>query len=129
MFGLFLLTAAAVFQQEASYKPVANNAQLMRAFIIPSSDALFDVSLEAPKNGAEWTAIENHALILAESGNLMMMVPRASEGVWMKESRALVDAGAAAFKAAQAKDVERLVEIGDEILATCKGCHDKYLFK
>ena len=46
---------------------------------------------------------------LAESGNLLMMRGRArDQGEWMKDAKALVDVGAAAYKAAKAKDANAL---------------------
>ncbi len=125
--GWFLMAGLAVAQQQASFKPVASNAQLMRAFIIPSSDVLFNVSLDPPKDAKEWTAIENQALILAEAGNLLMMSPRAKDDVWMKESRTLVEAGEAALKAAQAKNLDQLSMVADDMLSICERCHAKYL--
>jgi len=127
MIGWFLVAGLAMAQQQTAFKPVASNAQLMRAFIIPSSDVLFNVGLEPPKDAAGWTAIENHALILAEAGNLLMMAPRAKDDVWMKESQALVEAGEAALKAAQAKNVDQLSMIADQMLEVCERCHAKYL--
>jgi hypothetical protein len=40
-----------------------------------------------------------------------------------------VDAGSAAFKAANAKEPNALTEIGDKIDETCETCHAKYLPK
>ncbi len=126
--GLILLGSLAVVQQQAAYKPVATNGQLMTAFIIPSSDAIFDVDIDPPKDDAAWTRLENHALILAESGNLLMMEGRAvAENIWMEESRALVDASEAALKAAQAKDVKGMLVAGEDILITCARCHYQYI--
>lgn len=44
----------------------------------------------------------------------------------MKNSKAVVDAGSAAFKAANAKDLDKLDDISDAILTTCETCHNKY---
>jgi cytochrome c5 len=48
---------------------------------------------------------------------------------WMKNAKALVDAGSAAFKAANANDANALADIGDKIDETCETCHAKYLPK
>jgi len=80
-----------------------------------------------PKTTEEWTAVRNAALALAESGNLLMMVPRAKDGEdWMKYSRELVDVSEAAVKAAEARDVKRLFEVGGEINEKCMQCHEQY---
>ena len=129
MLRSFLLTAVSVLfvSQSVSYRPVATNAQIMRALIVPASDALFDAP-DAPTN-EEWAHLEDQALILAESGNLLMIGPRAADATWVRQSRALVDQGGMAYEAVQAKDVDRLLKTTDEILATCKACHQRYAIK
>jgi cytochrome c556 len=44
----------------------------------------------------------------------------------MTDAKALVDAGSAAFKAANAKDVDKLTSVGDDVLTACETCHNKY---
>jgi cytochrome c5 len=72
--------------------------------------------------------VQNSALILAETGNLLMLPGRAKDrDEWMKNAKALVDAASAAFKAANAKNANALSDIGDKIDETCETCHAKYL--
>ena len=59
-------------------------------------------------------------MILAESGNLLMIGSRAKDSVWMKTSLAMVEAGAAALKAAEAKDVDGITEAGNQIIDAAK---------
>jgi hypothetical protein len=122
-----LLLASATMAEAPVYQPVGTTLQLMRAMVIPSSDVIFAVPGQAPKDDKEWASVQNSALMLAESGNLLMMTGRAKDnGEWIKDSKALVDAGAAAFKAANAKDVNKLTDLGDDILTACETCHKKY---
>lgn len=80
-----------------------------------------------PKTAAEWTAVRNAAVLLAESGNLLMMPPRAQAGPeWMRAARALVDTSEAAMRAADARDRDRLFEIGGDINDACMSCHYHY---
>ena len=134
--SVVLLFAPACASQPA-FKPVASVKQLMVAAVAPSADVLFDsvgtvvsfsgVEEIAPKNDEEWAIVRNNALILAESGNLLMMGNRAKDkGDWMKASQALVSAGVAAVKAAEAKDAAALLEAGGAIDAVCDQCHTKY---
>jgi cytochrome c553 len=126
--GLMILLLASTAVAEApTFQPVGTTLQLMKAMVIPSSDVIFKISNDAPKNDKDWAVIQNNALLLAESGNLLMMPGRAKDdGEWMKDARALVDAGSAAFKAANAKDINALGDISDDILTTCETCHKKY---
>jgi cytochrome c556 len=65
---------------------------------------------------------------LAESGNLLMMVPRAKDGdEWMKRSRELIDQAERAIKAADAKNADELFTVGGDIYEACSNCHQKYL--
>lgn len=122
--------ASAVIAQETTFRPVVNVKQLMTAMVVPSSDAIFDVAKEAPKDNKDWAAIRNQIVILAESGNLLMIGERAADRTtWMKMSLALVDAGMVALKAAEAKNVDALIETADQVMAACEACHDQYLDK
>jgi cytochrome c553 len=124
---LFLSLSSAAMAQAPTAKPVGSILQLMQGIVVPASNAIFRIPNETPKNDKEWAAVQSNALVLAESGNLLMLPGRAKDdGEWMKDSRALVDAGAAAFEAANAKDEDALTEIGDKILTTCSTCHQKY---
>jgi hypothetical protein len=120
------------------YKPVADTKLLMQAVVDPSADELWDavrtiVDREGtheirPKSNEEWTAARNHAVALAESGNLLMMVPRAKDGdEWMKRSRELIDQAERAIKAADAKNADELFTVGGDIYEACSNCHQKYL--
>ena len=112
--------------QQPSVKPVASVTQLMRAMVIPASNALFNVAREAPEGDSDWEAVQNNAVILAESGNLLLIGNRAKDQVWTKTSQAMVDAGAAALKAAEAKDVDAVIEVGNRIVDACETCHDTH---
>jgi hypothetical protein len=109
----------------------------MAAEVAPSAEVLFDsvgtvVSINgveeiAPKNDEEWANVRNSAIILAESGNLLMMDTRAKDrGEWSKNSQALVAAGVAALKAAEARNPAALLEAGGHIDGVCDQCHSKY---
>ena len=127
-FLLFLASAAPA--QQPALKAVGTVKQLMKAIVIPSSDVIFKVAAEEPKNDEQWAAVQNSALALAEAGNLLMIGNRAKDqGDWKKHSQALVDLGAAALKAAEAKDAEAVSKTGDDIYEVCEGCHNKYMEK
>lgn len=70
------------------------------------TDAIFYVDREPPKNQHDWDVLKTDALTLAESGNLLLMDGRARDQKnWVMESKMLIDLGAKAYKAAQAKDL------------------------
>jgi len=130
--GLWLTMACS---QPAPFKPVATVKELMKATIEPTAEVVFDaavwengVSVGAPKNDDEWNEVRNNALTLAESGNLLMMAPRARDELgWMTRSRALVDAGVGAAKAAESKNLDAVFVEGGRIYLACTGCHQQYM--
>ena len=81
-----------------------------------------------PKTDAEWEAVRNAAVTVAESGNLLMMVPRAKNGgEWMQLAQDMINTGEAAMRAAEAKNAEKLFTVGGDIYDSCSNCHRKYL--
>jgi cytochrome c553 len=99
----------------------------MLAITYPYSDALLYIERNPPKQDRDWEALQQQALMLAESGNLLMMEGRAKDqGEWMKDARLLVAAGVAAVKAAKAKDVQAVLDLNDQIVTACTTCHSQY---
>ena len=122
---------AATLTQVASDRPPTRNvgsmSDLMVKIIYPTSDALFYIETRTPQTDAEWTALEGQALMLAESANLLMMPGRArDQKQWMADAKLMLDAGAAAVKAAKAKNVEGIVAVSEQLLESCTSCHKTY---
>ncbi|PYS39475.1 MAG: hypothetical protein DMG14_13860 [Acidobacteria bacterium] len=108
--------------------PAATTKQLMVDLIHPAAnDILLFVNRGASSDEKQWAAVRRSALALAESGNLLMMRGRSmDEAEWMKDAKMLVDAGTAAYKAAQARDAKALAGLTDAIDASCTTCHKQY---
>jgi hypothetical protein len=137
IFGAVLVTGAAFSvaaalgqgpaQSPAPFQRVGSMSQLMVDIIYPTSDAVFYIGREPPKNDKDWNDFRGQALMLAEAGNLLMMEGRArDQGNWMKDAKMLVDVGAAAFKAAQAKNIDAVLALNDQLYAACVTCHQEY---
>ena len=47
--------------------------------VAPSSNSLFDVARQAPESDEQWAAVRNSAVLLAESGNLLLMGKRSND--------------------------------------------------
>lgn len=118
----FLLMATVAFAQAPTMK------QLMLDMIHPASnDIVLFVNRGVPKSDAEWAAVRRSALALAESGNLLTMRGRARDDAdWANDAKMLADAGAAAYKAAQDKDLSALAAAAESIDASCTTCHKQY---
>lgn len=140
----------------AAFTPTAhaNLAQLMQGIPFPASNIIFDAGNADPaapvKEGdaggsatalysnvyGGWVAVENAALALQETANLIMIpgrlcgngkpVPIEQDDFKMWSAN-LANAGAEALKAAQAKaDIDAMIEIGGTVTDACAACHDKY---
>jgi hypothetical protein len=121
------VAVATIAAQHPGPKPIATIMQIHEAMITPSSDALFNVGREAPADDAAWAAVRNHAVILAESGNLLTLAGRAKDnGDWLKMAAEFVDAAAAALRAAEMKNADGVVAAGDRIALSCETCHEPY---
>jgi hypothetical protein len=122
--------AGATMAQAPGFQPVGTVRQIMLGMVAPSSDVIFKVPSQAPKDDKEWKTVQDSALMLAETGNLLLMPGRAKDpGDWNKFSKSLIDQGSRAFKAANAKDAKALEDIGNDIDDVCETCHAKYLPK
>jgi cytochrome c553 len=125
------LAAMAALVQPASDRPPTRNvgtmSDLMVKIIYPASDALFYIESRTPKSDSEWTVLEGQALMVAESANLLMLPGRArDQKQWMADAQLMLDAGAAAYKAAKAKDVAGIAALSDQLMESCTSCHKNY---
>lgn len=114
------------------FKSVATAKQLMNAIIVPTSNVVFAVAGEAPKDDEGWANVERNAIALAEAGNLLLLPGRAPEGKgadsieWTQQSVALMDAATLAVTAAGARNASKMSEAGDAIYAVCESCHQRF---
>lgn len=136
---IFLLMGACspTEETEAPFRPIADVKQLMHGVIDPAADALWAsvgtiLTVEGveeifPKTDEEWAAVRNSALIITESGNLLMMGNRVQDGeTWIEMSQAMIEAGQVALKAIDAKDVAAVFTAGGVVYETCRNCHSLY---
>lgn len=126
--GVMLTAGALAAQAPEPTQPVGTMREFMVSVVYPpTNDLLLVMHRGGPKDDAEWAAVQRSAIQLAESGNLLMLRGRAvDQGQWIKDARLLVDAGAAAYKAARAKDVDALRAVDAPLNASCVTCHTRY---
>jgi len=136
--GAIVCAACSSAPPPPPFKAVADNKLLMQSVVDPSADIVWDAVKTIitrdkteeirPKNDEEWIAVRNAAVALTESGNLLMMVPRAKDGgEWMKRSQELIDTGESAIRAIDAKNADRLFTVGGDIYEACSNCHRQYM--
>ncbi len=119
------------------FKPVADVQQLMEMMVDPAADVVWDAvgtvitAAETnewfPQTDEEWATVRNSAVVLMESGNLLMMGSRArDQDAWMRMAQGLVDAGALAMEAAESKDPDAVFAVGEDVYIACDRCHNLY---
>lgn len=136
--SLFVMLAALlIFGGRSVARAQANNVQavgsmsdVMVSMVYPATNnILLFVYRGGPQSDADWASVQRSAVLLAESGNLLAMrSPAGDQGDWAKDAKALVDAGAATYKAARAKDTRALLAVDQPINASCVNCHKQYRF-
>jgi hypothetical protein len=132
----------------------SNLLQLMRGILYPASNVVFSAQTDNPADvkfapGKDpslatdplastfggWLAVENAATALSESANLLLIPGRScANGVpvpmnnpdWSKFVQELRDAGAKAYKAAQSKNQDNMIDAADTLTAACAHCHSKW---
>lgn len=120
------------------YKPVATVLDLMRSSVTLSAETYWEsvsvvvdfdgVHENMPETDLEWIEVWAAAMTLAESGNLLMMPPRAPDQQdWIRISTDLVDVGLRAAQIAQARDFEGMLDVGEDIYNVCLECHRLYV--
>jgi hypothetical protein len=133
-----LVSSACAGPTPPPLRPVADVKQLMVSVLEPAADeywdgvgtiidqtGTFDIR---PETNEDWDALVNHAYVIAESGNLLMMGGRPKDGgEWMRMSRALVDVGEKAIRAAASHNPQAVFDVGAEVYDVCTACHDKYV--
>ncbi len=129
----------------------ANLLQLMRGTLYPASNVVFAAQgdlneFKQPPDPSVspnpltstyggWEAVQNAALALVEAADLVVMPGRVcSNGKpapvqnadWVKFTQGLREAGRAAYKAAQTKDMDKMTDVSGTVSDACAACHDKY---
>ena len=131
LLSIALLLAAGTYNAQApqpAAPPVGTMMELMTSMVYPATNELLLAMHRVPTNDKEWMAVQRSAILLAASGNVLMMPGRSRDqgGEWQKNARQLVDTGAAAYKAARAKDGAALSALDAQLNASCVGCHKQY---
>ena len=139
--GCCLVTSGCAHQRESTappFKPVTTVVELMESVIAHAAEVYWEsvqITVDetgehdrSPQTDEEWESVWAAALTIAESGNLLMMPPRAlDDGAWMQFARSLIEAGVEAAAAAQAHDTERVFAAGEQVYNACLGCHTRYI--
>lgn len=136
LLGGVLVGACADSADAPPFVAAADSRQLMLSVLEPAAEVYWDAvgfiwDMEGtyeiePRTAEEWEAVENAAWVLAESGNLLLLGERVQGDHWVAMSRSMIDIGLRAVEAAQARDADRVFEVGGDVYLVCTGCHAVY---
>jgi hypothetical protein len=116
---------------------VATIQQVMNGITMPAANAVYTaistvinadgVKETAPETDEDWAMLASQAAALVESGNLLLIGNRlVDNGDWVTMTRAMIEKGQLAIKAAEAHDKDGILDAGSFINDTCDACHAKY---
>jgi hypothetical protein len=150
--------------KDADFRPTATVKDIMDSLVDPGSDVLWDsvetvvsakgTEEKAPHTDEEWKNVRNHAIMLLEATNLLLVPGRhvakpgekaddpkvelapeqietligQDRAAWVKLAHGLHDATMESMKAIEKKDAEGLLNTGDGIDRACENCHLKYWY-
>jgi hypothetical protein len=126
--------------------------QVMRGILYPNSNIIFDAQDRDPAAEADpndptasvhvfhstyggWEAVENAAIALGEAANLVAMPERncangkpvpLDDPEFQQGLTNLRQVSLETLKAAQAKNVDQMLDIADKLTQACASCHDIY---
>jgi hypothetical protein len=120
------------------FQTVASPKELMNSVLDPAVDVIWDavgviVTAEgtfekAPASDEEWAVIRASAIVLAESGNLLMIGNRSGGSPeWIEQSKALIETSRRIIQAIDKKDKDALFTIGGDIYDVCTNCHRQFV--
>jgi len=126
-------TTQAIPVPTAPVLPAVSVNALMVALTDHSAHVIWDVAETRPQTDHEWLELEYHAIQLAGAGTLISLggTGPADAGWarlpgWTRFAQDLTDGGVAALAAARARNVDGILAAGDDIVATCEGCHKEF---
>jgi cytochrome c556 len=107
--------------------PIAHAAEVYWGSVSTTIDK-DGITEKYPQTDEEWEAVWASAITISESGNLLMMSPRARDNEdWMTFSADLVKVGVDARQAAESKNPDKVLELGEQVYNVCTACHAKYI--
>ena len=138
MAALALVASACGGPPPPPMRPVADVKQLMQFVVEPAADVYWDgvgtiidqtgVTEIKPETQGEWDALVQQRLRhrrVGQPADDRRAAPK-DGGEWMQMSRALVDAGEKAIRAAESHNPQAVFDVGAEVYDVCTNCHAKY---
>jgi hypothetical protein len=144
-------------QNSQDYLPQATLDEVMNAMIMPFANVVWEAvvyedTIKGPATDEGWQQARNAAVALAESANVLMIPDRpvaapekvAGEGelspqeigvlistsrsAWVGYSRSLHEVATQTIQAIDARDPQKLADLGGTMDAICQACHKQFWY-
>jgi hypothetical protein len=109
-------------------EPVAETRLLMEGLNTANFKGLDRLLREKPADVETWTFVRGQALLIAETGNLLMLRPPRNDGqdTWMDRSAELREAATALARSAAARDFDKSQRGLVSVANVCNRCHQNF---
>jgi hypothetical protein len=132
--GVFLLTVAAPAPTQPKgrpapkLEPVAETRLLMEGLNAANFKGLDRLLRDKPADVETWTFVRGQALLIGETGNLLMLRPPKNDGqdAWMDRATELREAATALARAAAARDYDKSQRGLVNVANACNRCHQNF---
>jgi hypothetical protein len=109
-------------------EPVAETRLLMEGLAQANFRGLEKVLRQKPEDPETWTFARGKALLIAETGNLLLLRPprNQGQGAWLERAADLRTAATRLARAAGNRDYERSRVFFAELGQSCNRCHETF---
>jgi hypothetical protein len=109
-------------------EPVAETKLLMEGLLQSNFRGLENHLKQRPADNETWAFVRGQALLIAESGNLLMLRPpkNAGQDLWMDRAAELREQAVRVAQQAAARDAERCQLALIDLAGTCTRCHQSF---
>jgi hypothetical protein len=110
------------------FEAVAETRLLMEGLAMPNYESLEKILQQKPADVETWTFARGQALLIAETGNLLLLRPPRNQGrdPWMARAMDLRQAAAGLARAAGSQDLEGSRAAMREVAGACNRCHQTF---
>jgi hypothetical protein len=110
-------------------QPVAETRLLMEGLAHPNFKGIDRQLRSEPVEADAWKFARGQALLLAETGNLLMLRPpktAQAEETWMGRATDLRDAASKLARSTATRDLAKSRQALEGVAATCNRCHESF---
>ena len=123
-----LLNRRALARPQPRMEAVAETKLLMEGLLLANVRGLERNLKQRPADAETWTFTRGQALLIAETGNLLLLRPPKADGQgpWMDSATELRERATRLAQHAAARDLDRCRQALVELSGTCNRCHQSF---